>query len=467
MSYNWLESLHRLNGRRSDMTLESMRTVAICAFGCKLSHVEARELERRLVARGLRVVPFCERASTYIVNTCTVTAHADRSCRQALRRARRQNPEARVVAFGCYAAAQPEELSKLREVDWVVGDFDADHLVSRLLEADQGLGPLSGSSPAGVGAGTRTRAFVKIQDGCDNDCSYCIVRVARGPSRSRSLTGIVEDVRGACLSGCREVVLTGINLGAWGKNSEPRGTLSELIDTLVGLPELERLRVSSIEPTDFEPSLLRSLAHPKVCDHWHIPIQSGSARVLRAMRRHYQPEHLRHLFSVLHDEFPDAALGTDVIVGFPGESARDFEQTRTLLEALPLAYLHVFPFSARPGTEAARLPDQVGAKEKRERAEILGHLARAQRHRFEAARVGRRYRALIQRGNPSRRERKTALTRNYLKILVDADPLMLSTLQDVDVTGWENGRLTGKLVDAQRASTKYSLDSSDRPSEVK
>ena len=420
------------------------RTVAIHTLGCKLNHVETLELERELRAQGYRIVPFCEQASTYIVNTCTVTAKSDKTCRQALRRARRNNPDARVIAVGCYAAAQADVLSRMEEVDWVVRDLDKAGLVARLRSTD-GSPPSRALTQIHDDLG-RTRAFVKVQDGCDQRCSYCIVRIARGSGRSRPAASVVDEVSNHCRSGCHEVVLTGVNLGAWGSKLEPRSALTDLVAELTRIPELERLRVSSIEPTCFTPALMEALGHPKVCNHWHIPLQSGSTRILRAMRRPYSPDDILRLFGQLCQKSPDCALGTDVVVGFPGETPEDFEQTLRLLEALPLAYLHVFPFSPRPGTEAAHWPQQVPPRETERRAHIVRHLGQTKQHAYEAARIGRRYRALLQRGPRARIHERLALTRNYLKAIVDADADCHNTLQIVRLTGWREGRLRGEIV---------------------
>jgi threonylcarbamoyladenosine tRNA methylthiotransferase MtaB len=248
-------------------------------------------------------------------------------------------------------------------------------------------------------------------------------------------------------------VLTGINLGAWGSKLEPVSTLADLVTELCQLPELERLRISSIEPAHWTPGLVEAVSHPKVCNHWHVPLQSGSTRILRAMHRPYTPSDVLRLFGELCGRSPDCALGTDVIVGFPGEAPEDFEQTLRLLEALPLAYLHVFPFSPRPGTEAACWPNQIPPREAERRAQIVRRLGQAKQHAYEASRIGRRYSALVQRGARARSHESVALTRNYLKVAVRVDANRHNTLQLVRLTGWNEGRLCGELIDSNASAS--------------
>lgn len=335
-----------------------MKTVAFHTIGCKLNRHETNDIERQFAERGWRPVAFGEPADVVVVNTCTVTAQSDSRCRAALRKARRESPTATVIAAGCFAQAQPRALAGMPEVDLVLGNREKELIFDHL---DDDGRPLSQRVAAAVlTPGTKpafalvtafsgqTRAFVKIQDGCDAGCAYCIVPLARGPNRSLPTDVVLDHVTRLVAAGYREIVLTGVHLGTWGRDLEPRQTLARLLGRLVALPGLERLRLSSIEPTEFTPELLDLLAaSPAICPHLHIPLQSGSATVLRSMRRPSGPEVFARVVERLARTLPDPGLGADVIAGFPGEREADFEETVGVTRSLPLTYLHVFPFSPR------------------------------------------------------------------------------------------------------------------------
>jgi threonylcarbamoyladenosine tRNA methylthiotransferase MtaB len=430
------------------------KTVAFYTLGCKLNQFESYDLEGQFTRRGYRVLPFRESASVYVVNTCTVTGKSDYRCRQTIRKARRRNPEATVIAVGCYAQTQPGVLAGMPEVDLVLGNSEKADVFTHLAAAGSERVRVSSltedvAAPFGeiTGFGTHTRAFVKIQDGCDARCSYCIVPFARGPNRSRPAEDVRRQVERLAAEGYREIVLTGVHLGTWGRDLSPPGTLADLLAGLIDVPGLERIRLSSIEPTEFTPELLEILPSETICPHLHIPLQSGSSRILRTMRRPYDAGLYAELAGRLFDLIPDLALGADVIAGFPGESGEDFGKTRKLIERLPLAYLHVFPYSKRPGTAAADLPDQVPPQERERRAGELRRLGAEKAGSFRRARIGRSYAALIE----TQPDRETglgkALTGNYLKVLVDVPAAAASTMQQIRVTRVEGGKVYGALDD--------------------
>ncbi len=435
-----------------------MKTVAFHTIGCKLNQHETNDLERQFSERGWRPVAFGEPADVVVVNTCTVTAQSDSRCRAALRKARRESPGATVIATGCFAQAQPGVIAGMPEVDLVLGNREKEAMFSHL--DDEGRPRSKRVAAAALDSGTHptfapvtafsghTRAFVKIQDGCDAGCAYCIVPLARGPNRSLPADLVLAQVTKLVAAGYRETVLTGVHLGAWGRDLEPRQTLAGLLARLIALPGLERLRLSSIEPTEFTPDLLDLLAaSPAICPHLHVPLQSGSASVLRSMRRPYGPEVFARLVERLALALPDPGLGADVIAGFPGEREEDFEESVSLIRSLPLTYLHVFPFSPRPGTRAAAMGGQVPAAERDRRAGVLRELGREKTSRFHERHVGRTVRALIQ-GQPGRKRGATrGLTGNYLTVFVRASQADIGDFRNVRVTRHEEGKLHGEFCD--------------------
>ena len=435
-----------------------MKTVAFHTLGCKLNQHETNDIERQFAERGWHPIAFGEPADVVVVNTCTVTAQSDSRCRAALRRARRDAPHATLVAVGCLSQAQPALLAGMPEVDLVLGNREKERVFDHL----DGLGrPRARRVAAAVLAGGRapafapvtafaghTRAFVKIQDGCDAGCAYCIVPLARGLNRSLPADAVADQFTALVAAGFKEIVLTGVHLGTWGRDLDSGPTLASLLLRLIATPGLERLRLSSIEPTEFTPELLDLLATaPVICPHLHIPLQSGSANVLRAMRRPYGPETFARLVAHLASTLDDPGLGADVIAGFLGERVQDFEETVGLVRSLPLTYLHVFPYSPRPGTPAAEMGEQVPAAERDRRAGILRELGREKADAFQRRQVGRTMRALIQ-GQPGRKRGAThGLTGNYLAVYLDAAREDVGGLRTVRVTRYEGGKLHGELVD--------------------
>lgn len=435
-----------------------MKTVACHTIGCKLNQHETNDIERQFAERGWRPIAFGEPADVVVVNTCTVTAQSDSRCRAALRKARRESPGATVIATGCLAQAQPGSIVGLPEVDLILGNREKERMFDHL--DDDGRPRSERVAAAAHAPGTNpafalvtafsghTRAFVKIQDGCDAGCAYCIVPLARGPNRSLPAADVLSQVTKLVATGYREMVLTGVHLGTWGRDLEPAQNLSGLLARLVAIPGLERLRLSSIEPTEFTPELLDLLAAtPVICPHLHIPLQSGSAAVLRAMRRPYGPEIFARVVERLARTLPHPGLGADVIAGFPGEREEDFEESVSLIRSLPLTYLHVFPFSPRPGTPAAAMNNQVSAAERDRRAGVLRELGREKASAFLEQHVGRTVRALIQ-GQPGRRRGAThGLTGNYLSVFVRATQEEVGHFRNLHITRHEGEKLHGEFCD--------------------
>lgn len=335
-----------------------------------------------------------------VVNTCTVTHRADQQARQAVRRFHRENPAARIAVTGCYAQRDPEALAALPGVDIVAGNADKERLADLITGAAEAAGALVYRTPfpeardlavAGPGPGSgRTRPCIKIQDGCNGRCSYCIVPQVRGPERSARPGEILRLLGDLVARGYREIVLAGINLGRYGCGLEEPVTLADLLERILAISGLGRVRLSSIEPMHFDRAILRLAAGSQaVARHFHIPLQSGSDRILQRMRRPYSAADFRELLCHIAEVVPEAGLGTDVMVGFPGESPEDFEATCALVRELPLSYLHVFPFSARPGTEAAGMGNPVSSGALQERVAILRALSREKNLAFRRRMVGR------------------------------------------------------------------------------
>jgi len=392
-------------------------------FGCRATQADGAALEAQLRARGLECAPDRPAADFVILNTCTVTSSADDDVRQTVRRVHRENPASRILVTGCYAQRAPEELAALPGVEWVVGNSHKTGIADLLAGAPYHGQILVGdifephdflTAPVMDAAGDRARPNLKIQDGCNNRCSFCIIPFVRGRSRSSSPDFVVEQVR-SLAARYREVVLSGINLGRWGR--EPGGNLrlAGLIRRLLAETEIERLRLSSVEPMDFSDELLSLMAEsPRIAKHVHAPLQSGSDRVLRRMHRKYRPRHYGDRILKARRLMPDAAIGADVMVGFPGETDAEFEENRAFIDSLPFTYLHVFTYSERPGTPAATMPDSVPMPVRKHRNRILRELAAQKNLEFRRQMVGRKLSVV------TLEEPRVALSGNYLKVELHA-----------------------------------------------
>ncbi|MBN1607449.1 MAG: tRNA (N(6)-L-threonylcarbamoyladenosine(37)-C(2))-methylthiotransferase MtaB [Polyangiaceae bacterium] len=426
-----------------------MSTAALITFGCKVNQVDSRQLEEALRRGGFRLRPPSEPADAYVINSCSVTAASDRRCRQTLRQLRRRFPEATLVVTGCYAETQAAEVLDLPEVDLVVGNCDKSGLVERL---QQRLGakavPQTAAGPAGVSPRhATTRAFLAIQNGCDRRCAYCIVPRARGPSRSKPFDEVVAGVSEQVARGYAEVVLTGINLGSYGRDLAPQRSLAEVLHATVGLAGRARVRLSSVEPAEIDDGLCTALGLPHVCPHVHLPLQSGADRILEAMGRPYSAQVVRDLVQSLVQRQPETAIGADVMVGFPGETAADFDQTAVLLRELPIAYLHVFSYSPRPGTAAERLCDGVTAETKASRSAELRRLGQAKWHAFQQASVAKEHVAVVARKRDPKTQSRLTIAGNYLRIYVPDEPELVDHLVRVRVTELRGPMLVGAIVE--------------------
>jgi threonylcarbamoyladenosine tRNA methylthiotransferase MtaB len=431
-----------------------MTTFSIQNFGCRATEADSASLRLHLLSKGLELVEEHSSADVVVLHTCTVTAAADAQARETVRRVRRENPSARIVVTGCYAQRAPEELATLPGVSLVVGNSRLSEIPDALAGQGIGSGVPSGGSAAGfvalsqleepislargptkiltgdifeqtaISAFTggavspdRTRPILKIQDGCNHRCSYCVIPFVRGGSRSLAPEAVIQEIRKFVSAGAKEVVLSGINLGSYGRDLTPRADLAKLVGKILWETELPRLRFSSIEPQDVTQDFIDLVASSgRMAPHFHAPLQSGSDRILKAMHRWYRAGHYAERVKLIRKTLPNAGIGADVIAGFPGETDEDFAKTIALIEQLPLTYLHVFSFSVRPGTAAARLPSFVPGPLIRERAQALRWLGEKKAAAFRMAQRGRAVEALTL--HRSGENWTPALTGNYLKVRV-------------------------------------------------
>lgn len=425
------------------------------SFGCRATQADGAALERQLATLGLSPANSALEAELVVLNTCTVTAAADQDARASIRRIHRENPQARIMVTGCYAQRAPREIAALPGVTWVVGNSHK-HRVAELVTAQGRRPAVSGDSRlgqsgqprdfisletvtlsapaftlvgdifahteliaapvfAGDSIAEKTRPNLKIQDGCNNRCSFCIIPSVRGQSRSMKLPRVIEETNALVSAGYREIVLSGINLGRWGRDFQPQQRFEQLVRALLEHTGIEKIRISSVEPMDWSDELIALVAgSPRIAKHAHVPLQSGSDRILRRMHRKYRPWHYAEKIRKIREAMPNAAIGADVMVGFPGETGELFEESRSFIQHLPFTYLHVFTYSSRPGTPSSAMPDQVPVHVARERNRVLRELAAQKNWGFRQSFVGRKLEVItLQAGGDGWTE---ALSDNYLKI---------------------------------------------------
>ncbi|MGB8536956.1 MAG: MiaB/RimO family radical SAM methylthiotransferase [Acidobacteriaceae bacterium] len=429
-------------------------------FGCRASRADGEIISAELRDRGLTPALSPDRADVIIANTCSVTAQADRTARAFLRRMHRENPTARILVTGCYAQRAPQEVAGLPGVHAVIGNSHK-ALVPEMAQQAAAFVPLAALSvddtfahselsmpQSGWYAGGLTRPNLKVQDGCGNRCSFCIIPTTRGHSRSLSLQACLQSVRAFADAGGTEMVLSGINLGRWGRDLQPQHTLEELVSEILSQTALPRLRLSSVEPMDWTLQLLalfRSPSAGRLARHAHLPLQSGSDAILRAMHRRYRPWHYAEKLRLIRETMPDAAIGADVMVGFPGETDSLFEESFAFVAAQPFTYLHLFPFSARPGTRAWQLAKQhpVPSRVVAERSARLRELIAARNLVFRRSFLDRELPAVTLHAPPD--EKARALTDNFLEVRLDAC-LPANQSVRVRIGGLDDSGLTGHVV---------------------
>jgi threonylcarbamoyladenosine tRNA methylthiotransferase MtaB len=428
------------------------------SFGCRATQADGAALERQLATQGLSHANSALEADLVVLNTCTVTAAADQDARASIRRIHRENPGAKIMVTGCYAQRAPQEIAALPGVTWVVGNSHK-HCVAEIASSGQlrpevraeaqpanqatrhqnfvPLETVELSAPAftlvgnifahteliaapvfaGESIAEKTRPNLKVQDGCNNRCSFCIIPSVRGQSRSMKLERVIEEADALVAAGYREIVLSGINLGRWGRDFQPQQRFEQLVRALLQQTGIQKIRISSVEPMDWSDELIALVAgSQRIAKHAHVPLQSGCDRILRRMHRKYRPWHYAEKIRKIREAMPDAAIGADVMVGFPGETDELFEESRSFIEHLPFTYLHVFTYSSRPGTPSAAMPDQIPVHVARERNRILRELAAEKNRAFRKSFLGRVLEVItLQAGGDSWTE---ALSDNFLKVRV-------------------------------------------------
>jgi threonylcarbamoyladenosine tRNA methylthiotransferase MtaB len=428
--------------------------VAFHTLGCKVNYAETSSAARSFAERGFEVVDFGEIADVVVVNTCTVTLNADREARKIVRQALRRSPAAFVIVAGCYAQLRPEELASIEGVDLVLGTqekFSMFELASpfrkgesaRVIVGDIGseieAGPAFAADP-----NDRTRSFLKIQDGCDYNCAFCTIPMARGSSRSVDVPLLLSTARGIVESGFHEIVISGVNVGDYG--SKNGSSLHSLLRGLLDIPGDFRVRISSIEPNLLTDEIIELAAgSEKLCAHFHVPLQSGSDRVLRLMRRRYNTELFRERIEAVRGRIPDCGIGLDVIVGHPGEAEEDFEATRAFLESVPFSYLHVFSYSERPGTHALSIPDRVSAADRAWRSEILREMSDRKRREFHEAQLGSVATVLLE--SESHRGYSVGYSGNYIRVGVPINSGLQNRMMKLRLKSIDGDVVIGERVD--------------------
>ncbi|HEY3302283.1 MAG TPA: tRNA (N(6)-L-threonylcarbamoyladenosine(37)-C(2))-methylthiotransferase MtaB [Candidatus Binatia bacterium] len=430
--------------------------IAITTLGCKINQYDSAVIQSRLEEARHSFVPFEEAADFYIVNACTVTDRADWEARQLVRKAKRRSPAARVLVTGCYAQVKPQEVAEVPGVDFVVGLNRLGDLLRFVDHAE----PLADAERVAVGEVKRergvpvlgaralpghTRAFLKIQEGCNYSCTYCIIPTARGLSRSVPPEDIIREIRALAERGFVEIVLTGIHLGGYGHDLDPKMDLTALLEIILEKSPIRRLRLSSLDPREVPERLLGLMAQSKIlCPHLHVCAQAGDDRILKQMRRNYDTAYYRDIVAKARALLPDAALGSDIIVGFPAETDESFERQLEFFDSLPLTYFHVFPYSIRSATVAASLPDHLPNAVKKERARRMRELGTRKKREFYHRFLGRRVSVLVE-GDSNVAGARRGYSRNYLPVSVRGDARVNEEVE-VAIEELENGSLVGQAM---------------------
>jgi threonylcarbamoyladenosine tRNA methylthiotransferase MtaB len=438
-----------------------LNKVALHTLGCKLNFAETSTIGNQFLSRGFQVVDFKETADVYVFNTCTVTENAEKECRQLVRRVLRQNPDACIVVTGCYAQLRPEEISAIEGVDAVLGtrekfrlfevlnDFEKKELACIFVSPD---GELDDFGPAhSTDADNRTRAYLKIQDGCDYKCSFCTIPKARGLSRSMDPDSVISDFRALLDQGYKEIILTGVNVGDYGKHYQT--DLYRLLLRMVNIEEKFRIRISSIEPNLLSDEIIELAAsNEKICRHFHIPLQSGSPAVLKMMRRRYKTDDYERLIDKLRSAIPGVGIGVDVIVGFPGETEKDFITTYNFLKDLDISYLHVFTYSERPGTPAFDFAGRVEVFERKRRNKVLRELSGRKKNMFYQKSIGMELEVLFEAENHN--GLLHGFSSNYVRVSSLYDPGLVNKIARVNINSVNNLTCSGEV-----RAIKKSVDS--------
>ena len=430
-----------------------MKSVAFYTLGCKVNHYETEAMMDNFKNRGYEVKDFEQIADIYIINSCTVTNQAASKSRKYARRAKRKNSEAKIIMVGCYPQTDKEEVEKIDEIDYILGTSGKYNIVnlveehlgiknnSKLLKDNKEYAKLSEFEEMNIDdLSETTRAYIKIQEGCNQFCSYCIIPYARGKLRSRKTENIIKEVNNLVKKhGVKEIVLTGIHLGAYGMENNNEYALTDLIERLTLIEELKRIRLSSIEVTEVNDKLLKLIkTNKKVCSHLHIPLQSGSNKILKRMNRPYNKEEFKKRVDNFRKNIPELAITTDVIVGFPGEGIKEFRESYKFIKEIGFSRLHVFPFSRRKNTPAYDMKPRVKGNIKSKNAKRLRLLNKRLMYKYHSQFIGKNKKIIVENNKDKKTGLYTGYTDNYIKVLVDAKSKDIEKLKEVKITKCNN-----------------------------
>ncbi|MEK6713326.1 MAG: tRNA (N(6)-L-threonylcarbamoyladenosine(37)-C(2))-methylthiotransferase MtaB [Nitrospirota bacterium] len=436
-----------------------MPRIAFSTLGCKINQFDTAVMQSSVTTgKDYSIVSFDDEADIYVINTCTVTGKSDSESRRIIRRTLRKNRNARVVVTGCYAQISPDEIAMIPGVSMVLGNNEKLTLKKYLKDSEEVVTDIDNNihvsdifktssiqRPVISEFQAKTRAILRVQDGCDSRCSYCIVPFARGISRSLNPDDVIAQIKSLCSNGYKEVVLSGVHLGGYGRDLLPRLSLSDVIRMILSGTDIRRIRLSSIEPREVTNELIELIAEEeRICNHFHMPLQSGDDYILNRMNRNYDAAFYEALICKIKDKIKDAGIGCDVMVGYPGEEERHFNNTYRLIEKLPITYLHVFAYSPRKGTAAYNINDTVKGDVKAHRSELIRNLGAEKNLAFKTAHIGKVVDVLVE----DERDEVTGLlkgyTGNYLRVLIN-ESVIIKNIIRVQITGIMNGSLSGKL----------------------
>lgn len=425
---------------------KTTKKVALNTLGCRLNFSETGSLAQGFADRGYEIVDFGESADVVMINTCTVTDSADSTCRNLIRKAHKSSPEGKIVVVGCYAQMEPEKIRDMQGVDLVLGNSEKYNIFDYLDEEQEQAIKVDKTDEfwgaATTLADSHTRAFLKIQDGCNYVCSFCIIPQARGRSRTISISEAVTQAKKLVADGFKEIILTGVNIGEFERSSGER--LPDLLKSILDIDGLERVRLSSVEPNTITDELLGVMkSSPKFMDHFHIPMQSGDDEILKSMRRKYDVAYYRDVIYKIKSYFPEAAIGADIIVGYPGETEEHFDNTFHLLKELPTTHFHVFPYSKRKGTTAAKLDNHVHSQTKKARVKALTMFGDAKLDDFAQDQIGKINNVLFERKN--KKGLWQGYTTNFVRVFVESDADLSNQIIPVYLKSAQNGELFGEV----------------------
>ncbi len=404
--------------------------VCILTLGCKVNQSESELIEGNLRFHGCAVVPISAGPDYCIVNTCSVTTKSDYQSRQLIRRAVRSG--ARVIVTGCYSQLQPAQIKKIDHNIEIIKNPDKLSIISLIAGNKESIG---------LCFSNRSRPYIKVQDGCNHSCSYCIVPRARGKSRSKEISNVVEEALGFESLGFNEIVLTGIHLGLYGVDLEPKVKLSDMILTLLKRTQINKIRLSSIEVNEIDECLMEMLSEERICKHLHIPLQSGDNWILQRMKRRYTSQYYMNSIEKIMLKAPEIALGTDLVVGFPGEGESEYLKTRGFVDSIPFSYMHIFPFSARPDAPASQMPAQIGSYVKKERCSELNVLQYRKKETYASLQIGRVLDVIVE--EECDEDTVVGTSSNYLRVLIKSKEYPKKSLVRVRITGGDGAFLSG------------------------